>query len=140
MAISDETDAREEHVVMFSFRLETIEPKSMARIRNRLAGLLGGDVVALVVHPDDAALGLVRLGYRFEGHRGECVLTALERCAKVSKATWTVDPLDLSRGRLAATANQDFRTAGVKRADLWIEPLSATEPLPVDTAASSPGN
>lgn len=124
--------------MMFSFLLEATEPKSMARVRDRLAALLGGEAKALVVHPDDAALGLVRLGYRFAGNRGECVLTALERCAKVSKTTWAADPLDLPLGRFAATATQRFRTAGVKRADLWIEPLDATEPLPVEAEASCP--
>lgn len=136
MSSNGEIRADEGYLVVFSFLLDATEPKSKARVTSRLAALLGGEAVALVVHPDDAALGLVRLGYRFSGNRGECVLVALERCARVSKTTWEVDPLDLPHGRFAASANRRFRTAGVKRADLWIEPLSATEPLPL--AAASP--
>jgi hypothetical protein len=127
------------YLVMFSFLLETRAPTSMKRVRSRLAALLGEECRPLQVHPDDAARGLVRLGYRFEGASSDCVLAALERCARVSKSTWAVDPVDLTQGQLSAVTEGKFRTAGVRRADLWIGPLAATDPLPVDSAASSSG-
>ena len=119
-------DRDESYLVWWTCILETRDSRAMERVAARIRKLLGaGD--QLGVHPDDAARGTVRVGYRFDGPRASCVLDALERCSKLCSEYWTVDPRRLSTGEFVAWSVEKFRTAGIVQAHLEIEPAWGRE-------------
>jgi hypothetical protein len=80
----------ESYWVWWSCVLETRDPGAMERVAARIRKLLGaGDL--LPVHPDDAARGMLRIGYRFDGPRASCV-------AGVVEAHLEIEPASAERG------------------------------------------